>query len=457
VNPIKEGQVIELDINNFASGGDGVGRWEGRAVFVPGALPGERVKIKVTRVKKSFARGKLEEVLVPSAARIDPQCRNFAACGGCSLQHLEYEAQLAYKRQIVSDALARIGKITGVPVKPVVGMKCPWHYRNKVHLQVGGKKRNLVLGFFAPGSHRVASLAGCCRLVNRQLNEVVLKLQELLNRFGTEPYHWREKRGLLRHLILRVGESTGEVMAVLVTAPGKWPAGSELARELMNLCPQVVSVIRNINDKPIKVILGRKNIVLAGREFITDRLVGLNFRLSANSFYQVNSTQAARLYRVAREYAGLTGIETVVDAYCGIGTVALYLAGGAARVLGMEVIPEAVCDARENARLNGIKNAEFKTGAVEKLLPHLAREGFRPDVVVLDPPRAGCKKEVLVAISCMRVPRVVYISCSPATLARDLGRMAAMGYGVTEVQPVDMFPWTGHVEAVAKIEHFKER
>lgn len=454
---IKEGQTVELEIDNLAGGGEGVGRWQGRAVFVPGALPGERVRARVARVKKSFARGELEEVLAPAASRIDPECRDYISCGGCDLQHLDYDAQLACKRQVVSDVLARIGKITAVPVHPVLGMPNPWHYRNKVHLQVGGERGNVTLGFFAPGSHRLVTGAGDCRLVNKQLNEVAVLLEELLNRYRVEPYHWKKRRGLLRHVVLRIGESTGEVMAVLVTSPGEWEAGRELARELTDRCPQTVSVVRNVNTKPRQVVLGDKNLVLAGQKFISDRLGGLTFRLSANSFYQVNSYQAERLYEVARKYAGLTGNETVIDAYCGIGTITLYLAGSSLRVVGLESVPGAVADAEENAGLNNIDNVEFRTGRVEKLLPALAREGLQPGVVVLDPPRAGCDKEVLTAISRMKVPRVVYVSCNPATLARDLGRMKDLGYEVKEVQPVDMFPWTGHVECIILIKRAESR
>lgn len=395
--------------------------------------------------------------MAPAAARIDPECRDYTACGGCQLQHLDYKSQLKYKRQNVIDALVRIGKISDVPVHPVMGMDYPWHYRNKVHMQVEGERGRLTLGFFAPGSHRLATGAGYCRLVNRSLNEVAVVVEELINEYQVEPYHWQKRKGLLRHLMLRIGESTGEVMVIPVTAAGTWREGDDMARELMNRCPRVVSVVRNINDKSRNVVLGSKNLVLAGKEFITDRLGGLTFRLSANSFYQVNFVQAERLYTVAREYAGLTGKETVVDAYCGIGTITLYLAGAAFRTLGLESIPDAVSDARENARLNGINNAEFRTGPVEKLLPSLAREGLQPDIVVLDPPRAGCEEVVLTAIARMKVTRVVYVSCNPATLARDLGRLKGLGYRVREIQPVDMFPWTGHVECVVLIKRAESR
>ncbi len=444
--------MIELGINNLAGNGDGVGRWEGMAVFVPGTLPGETVKARIIKVKKSFAIGELEEVLYPAQARIDPECRDFETCGGCQLQHLDYESQLKHKRQNVKETLSRIGKVTDIPIHRVIGMENPWNYRNKVHFQLAGERGNILLGFFAPGSHRLVSAAGSCRLVNKSLNEVAGILQELINKHRVAPYHWGKRRGLLRNVMLRIGEAAGEIMVVFATVPGKWPEAEDLAKDLISLHPRIVSVVRNINTGPRKVVLGNKNRVLMGREYITDKLGGLTFRLSANSFYQVNLTQAQRLYDVAGDYVGLTGGETVVDAYSGTGTIALYLAGSAGRVIGLESVPEAVADARENAKSNGINNAEFRAGAVENLLPNLLQEGLSPDVVVLDPPRAGCEEKVLEAIVGMQIPRVVYVSCNPATLARDLGRLQMRGYGIREVQPVDMFPWTGHVECVALIE-----
>lgn len=454
---IKQGQVIEIAIDNLSSGGEGVGRWNKMAVFVPGALPGERARVRISQVKKSYARGELERLLETTSGRVEPECSDYSVCGGCNLQHFNYESQLVYKRQVVVDVLARIGKIGDVLVHPVIGMDNPWYYRNKVHLQVAGEKENLQLGFFAPGSHNLVSGSGHCRLVNRHLNVVKALLEELLNRYDVEPYHWKNRRGLLRHVMLRVGEATGEVMVVLVTAPGKWPQGQELARELMGCSPRVVSVVRNINNKSRQVVLGNKNQVLGGGEYITEKLNNLSFRLSANSFFQVNTIQAERLCQVALGYVSLTGVETLVDAYCGTGTIALYLVGSASRVVGLEIIPEAVEDAKANALLNGIKNVEFKIGPVEKLLPGLIKGGLKPGIVVLDPPRKGCEKEVLEAICASQVSRVVYVSCNPATLARDLGRLQDCGYRVVEVQPVDMFPWTGHVECIVQIKRAASR
>jgi len=445
---INEGQVIELSIDNLAGGGDGVGRWQGMAVFVPGTLPGERVRARIIQVKKAFARGKLEEVLNPALARIDPECKDFEGCGGCNLQHVNYENQLEYKRQSVYDALVRIGKVSGVTVHPVIGMEYPWHYRNKVHLQVGGEKGHLMLGFFTPGSHRFASRGGTCQLINSKLNEVTVLVEGLLNKYCIEPFKWKKRRGLLRNVMLRIAEATGEIMVVFSTSSEKWCEEEEIAKDLVNRYPGVVSVVRNINNGPRQVVLSSKNLVLFGRKYITDRLGELTFCLSVNSFYQVNSIQAARLYETVKEYAGLTGKELVVDAYCGTGTITLYMAYNAKRVIGLESVSAAVSDARENARINKINNVEYRTGSVEKLLPTLVRESLQPDVIVLDPPRSGCRKEVLEAIAVMQVTRVVYVSCNPATLARDLVVLQERGYQVVEVQPVDMFPWTGHVETI---------
>lgn len=419
---------------------------------MPRALPGERIKARVKQVKKSYARGELEKVLVFAADRINPVCRNYIHCGGCNLQHLDYKSQLEYKKQIVINALVRIGKLEGINVKPVLGMEYPWHYRNKVHLQVEGQKGNLKLGFFAVGSHRIVSHAGNCFLVDKRLNNISIYLQKLLNNYNVEPYYWGKRRGFLRHVMLREGKFTGQVMVVLITVPGKWEEEKHFARDLMQGCPEVVSVIRNINNGPRKMVLGNKNVILAGNDSIKDYLCGLIFNLSANSFYQVNSIQAEQLYKKVLEFTALSGNETTIDAYCGTGTIALYLAQHVSRVIGVESVPSAVLDARKNADLNGINNAEFKTGKVENLMAELAGQGAKPDVVVLDPPRKGCEKKVLQAISSMEVPRVVYVSCDPGTLARDLGRLQDLGYYTAAVQPVDMFPWTSHVECAASIE-----
>ncbi|SHK98364.1 23S rRNA (uracil(1939)-C(5))-methyltransferase RlmD [Desulforamulus aeronauticus] len=447
---VRNGDIIELQINGLGHGGEGVGRYEDMAVFVPGALTGERVKAKLMQVKKSFARAELLAILTKAEQRINPPCHFAHQCGGCQLQHLDYQEQLAHKKSVVESALRRIAKIQNVAVQPTLGMEHPWHYRNKIHLQLKQAGKQIKLGFFAEGSYELAAGLGdqVCLLVDQQINQVVASVEQLINKSGLTVYDWSTKTGLLRHIIIRRGFKTGEMMVVIVTSEERWPKESEWAETLVQRHPEIVSVVRNINTSPDRVILGREDRVLVGKSFITDELNGLQFHISAASFYQVNPQQTEVLYNKVLEMAGLEDKETVVDAYCGIGTIATFLAGHAKQVIGMEIVPAAVEDARKNAELNGITNTEFHTGMVEKLLPHLVSEGLRPDLLVLDPPRKGCEKEVLQAIQEARVPRVVYVSCDPATLARDLGILDSLGYQTIQVQPVDMFPWTGHVECV---------
>lgn len=459
IKGLTEGKEIKLTIDNLNHSGEGVGRWEGMAVFVPFTAPGDRVRARITEVKKNYARAVITGIVEQAAERTDPACDRFGSCGGCRVQHINYGEQLVRKTELVRQSLARIGGLQDVPVKPALGMDDPWHYRNKVHFQVGYRDHRLVLGYYEEGSHRMAGSAGgenslssapdyLCLLVDRELNHLAGKIEEMLNRYGVQPFHWETGAGLLRHVLLRKGAGTGELMAVLVTGPGEWTEEKRFASELAGSVSGVKSVQRHINVKFGRQVLGGRTVTLYGDPFITDRLGELSFSLSAESFYQVNPIQTLTLYRKALEYAGLNGAETVVDAYSGVGAIALFMAGKAGKVAGMELVPEAVRDARVNAELNSINNIEFYEGPVEKLLPRLIRQGLKPDVVILDPPRRGCHVQVLETIAETGVPRVVYVSCDPGTLARDLGKLSGNGYVVQEVQPVDMFPHTHHVETV---------
>lgn len=452
----RPGDLVEVAIHGLGHAGEGVGRVQNLAVFVPGALPGEKIRTKLTQVKKTFARGELVEILQRGTARIESACSLAQNCGGCQLQHLDYQKQLEHKRESVENALTRLGKLEGVPVLPTLGMATPWHYRNKIHLQVhreGGKTK---LGFFQEGSYQLAAGLGqqTCLLVDQRINQVITTLEILLNETSKnqgqvpEPFHWRTQTGLLRHVMIRRGHVSGQIMVVLVTSDQRWPGAKAFAQSLVQHHPEVVSVIRNINTSPERVVLGSENQVLAGQETILDTLNGLTYKISATSFYQINSAQTEVLYNKALELADLRGDELVVDAYCGIGTIATFLARHARQVIGLEIIPTAVEDARENAALNNQTNTEFRLGPVEKLLPQMVQRGLKPDLVVLDPPRKGCDTAVLEALAQSQVPRLVYVSCDPATLARDLGMLDQLGYQTQMAQPVDLFPWTSHVETV---------
>lgn len=453
--------VIELDISGLNHQGEGVGRWKGLAVFVPLTVPGDRARAVITEVRKNFARGRLQEVMAPSQFRRETQCSYAVECGGCQLQQIDYQQQLELKAGLVKESMRRIGKLDGVEVRPVLGMDDPWHYRNKVVFQVRGTEQ-AVLGLYESGSNVLGAapfssgdeLATCsgCRLVNRELNLVAAQVQDLLRLNRVAAWDGSSHQGLMQQVMLRRGLGTGQIMVALITGPGPWAGAGELAAAIKERCPDVVSVVRIIRSSRAGREKLENTVLLAGRPHIIDRLAGLQYQISPTSFYQVNSVQTSVLYHRVLAYAALTGPEKVLDAYCGVGTIALYLSRRAGRVLALEVVTEAVRDAIINARLNGITNVEFTLGDAAKVMPALAGNGFKPDCVVLDPPRRGCAPEVLEAVAGMSPARVVYVSCDPGTLARDLARLVPLGYRVAEIQPVDMFPHTAHVESVCLLE-----
>lgn len=448
--PVRPGQSIEVAIHGLGHDGEGVGRYEGLTVFVPGGAPGDRLAVRVIEVKKSYARASLERVVEPSPHRVTPSCPVVGECGGCQLQHIAYDAQLDLKRQQVVDALERVGKLTDVTVHPTLGMEEPRSYRNKAQFPVGYRAGRVVAGFFAPGTHRIVDIDQC-EIQHPLGNQIMQEVKALARIYGVRIYDERTHTGILRHIVARVGRGTGEGMAVLVTNGREFPHGEEIAAGLMERIPGLVSVVQNINPIQTNVILGRESRVLAGKEHITDYIGDLKFNISPVSFFQVNPAQTEVLYGTALAYAGLTGKETVLDIYCGIGTISLFLAKQAREVIGIEWVREAVADARENAERNGVSNVRFITGDAAVEVPRLAEEGVRADVIVLDPPRKGSDEPVLEAMARVRPERIVYVSCNPASLARDLGRLQALGYRTLEVQPVDMFPQTAHVECVARL------
>jgi 23S rRNA (uracil1939-C5)-methyltransferase len=443
--PVRPGETITVPIHGLGHSGEGVGRHEGLTVFVPGGAPGDTLRVKVTEVKKNYARGNLVEVVEASPDRVVPICPVVGECGGCQLQHIAYPAQLELKRQTVVDALERLGKLQGVTVHPTAGMDTPWSYRNKAQYPVGTRSGKVVAGFFAPGTHRIVDIEQC-EIQHPLGNQIMLVVKELAQKYGVPIYDERTHKGVLRHVLARVGRGTGEAMAVLVTNGPELPSGKKIAADLMERLPGIVSVVQNINPEQTNVVLGRKNKLLAGKEQIIDYIGDLEFAISPVSFFQVNPAQTEVLYGKALEYAGLTGSETVLDIYCGIGTISLFLARQAREVIGIEIVPPAIENARENAERNGVANARFICGDAAVEMPRLAEDGVTADVIVIDPPRKGCDEPVLQAMAAMGPRRIVYVSCNPASLARDLGILEGLGYKTLEVQPVDMFPHTAHVE-----------
>ncbi|BDG61245.1 23S rRNA (uracil(1939)-C(5))-methyltransferase RlmD [Caldinitratiruptor microaerophilus] len=445
--PVRPGETVTVTVTGLGHAGEGVGRAGGFALFVPGALPGERVEARVTEVHPRYGRAELMRVLDPSPERVPPPCGVYARCGGCQLQHLDYAAQLREKRQRVRDALERIGGLRGVTVHPVLGMADPWWYRHKAAFPVGWAGGRAVLGFYAPGTHDIVDVVEC-RIQHPLASRVLAEARELIRERDVSVYDEAAHRGDLRHVLVRVSHATGEALVVLVTARREVPGLAEMAAGLIARVPGVASVWQNVNPARTNVILGPENVHLAGRPRITERILGLEFRISPVSFFQVNPAQAEILYERALAYAGRGPRDVAVDLYAGTGTISLLLARDWGSVHGVESVPEAVEDAWENARRNGVTNVRFHAGEAEEILPRLWREGLRPRAVVLDPPRQGAARTVLEAAAAMGPERIVYVSCNPSTLARDLAILAGLGYRTVEVQPVDMFPHTAHIEAV---------
>ena len=443
--PVQRNDDITLTIDALGAEGQGIGRVDGYAVFVPGALPGERVRAHIIKAGSGFGVGKLMGIEAPSPERIIPSCAIFTTCGGCTLQHMEYGAQLAYKRKVVEDALGRIGGLKEVCVSPVLAMDDPWRYRNKGSFPLANVGARVETGFFSPRSHRLIPMQDC--LIQQQnVLQAAFAVRDWANTHDVPAYDEQTGKGLLRHVVARASR-TGEVMAIVV-ATGTLPHRQALLEILQQRIVGLVSVYLNIQKANSNVILGDDYRLLWGEEKIEEQLCGLTFSLGPASFLQVNPVQTERLYTTALDLLALTGGERVVDAYCGIGTITLLLAKSACEVIGIENVPQAVEDARRNAERNGIHNARFLCEESEAALPRLLSEGHAFDALVMDPPRKGADEAFLRAVIDSEVRRVLYISCNPATLARDCRILIDGGYTVQAVQPVDMFPHTVHVETV---------
>jgi len=447
---MERGQKIELLITDIAAGGDGVGRYDGMAVFVPHTCRGERVLARINRVKSGCAYGELCTVLEPADVRRQDFCPSAGLCGGCDFAHMAYSEQLLVKQKIVSDALTRIGGFTDVAVSETLPAPRQERYRNKMVFPLGvDKKGQPVGGFYAPASHNIIPLSDCRQgdaAASGWLKEVLAFLKET----NTSMYNENTRRGLARRVFVRLAEGTREAMVVLTATADTVKQTDKLVKRLLSVKTeyQLKSIILNIHKEPDNLLLGKKNRVLFGREYIVDTLGDLRFHISPHSFYQINAPQTKRLYETALSLADLSGDETVLDLYCGIGTISLFAAKKAAHVIGVEVVPQAICDAKENAERNHIKNTEFIVGKAEDVAPELAARQNNPTVIFLDPPRKGADIKALHAILQMAPEKIVYVSCNPATLARDAKILAEGGYVLRKAIPADMFPNTSHVEAV---------
>lgn len=442
--PLNRNQDIQLEITALGSQAQGIGRVDGFTVFVPGALIGEQVDAHIIKPEKNYAVGKLTSVVRPSPDRCEPRCPVYDRCGGCSLQHMSYEAQLKFKRQTVYDALKRLGGVSEPNVLPTLGMDEPWRCRNKGAFPFAQIEGKVCPGLYARRSHRLVKTADCL-IQHQSIVSAVLAVSEWANDNGVSAYNEETHTGTLRHAVARTAQSG--VMAVVVTT-GALPHSDKLIEVLKLRVPQLKSVIHNVNPADTNVILGNEFKCIWGEERLIDDVCGIKVKVSAASFLQVNPIQTEKLYSAALEYCALTGDEEVIDAYCGVGTISLLLARRAKHVTGVEIVEQAIADARENAAMNGITNVDFYAAAAEQRIPALLDAGLRPDVVVLDPPRKGADKALIDAVAAASPARIVYVSCDPATLARDVKLICESGYALVKAQPVDMFSQTEHVETV---------
>ncbi len=446
--PINRNDEIVLCIDSMGSEGQGVGRYEGMAVFVPFALPGEVIKAHIIKVTSSYAVGKLVDIIKHSTDRVVADCPYFTKCGGCMLRHMSYAAQLEYKRRQVADAMERIGGFTGLEVKPTVGMNNPQRYRNKGAFPLASCGGAIYPGLFVPRSHRIIPITDCL-IQNENTMRAVNAVREWANANGISAYDEKTQKGILRHIVVR--STTGGTMAVVVTN-GELPQKEKLIDMLKAAVPDLQSIIHNINDRDTNVIMGDINKTIWGSAYTLERLCKLDFSVSAESFLQVNTEQACKLYDIAIDSLEIKPTELAVDLYCGIGTITLMLAKKSAKAIGIEIVDSAIHDAAENAVRNGLSNVEFICATAESALPKLVASGIRIDALSLDPPRKGVDIKALEAIIQSGVQRITYVSCNPATLARDCKILCSAGYEIRMIQPVDMFPMTAHVETIVLLQ-----
>lgn len=461
----KVGDRIEIEIEDIAAGGEGVGKVDGFVLFVPGAAPGDRLEVELVALKKKYGRGRIVKIVKPSRRRVKPPCPVYEACGGCQFQHLDYDSQLTIKTKMVRDAIEHLGSLDGVEIKPCKGMKTPWAYRNKALMMVAGRpylqskmaapgeppaqRLRPYFGFYAQRTHRVVPIDECL-IQSSENNHLLQSARNMVERLQWEPFSETTGKGLLRYVVARTTRR-GESLLILVASQPNLPHIKEFLSDVRRRVPNLKGVMVNLNPHPTNVVLGSTTRVVWGQDHLLEEVGGLKFRISPTSFFQVNTWGLETIYKCLDEALPIHRKDAVLDMYCGVGSMALYLARRARRVVGIDSCAPAIEDAIINSDLNELKNTFFAAGATEKVLPRLYQQGERFAAAVLDPPRKGCAPEVLNTVHRMRIPKLVYISCNPATLARDLGILKDLGYRTDGVQPIDMFPQTYHVESVATL------
>ena len=448
---IKKNEIYDIQIDAQGSEGEGIGRIDGFTVFVKNAVEGDVVNAKIIKVNKSFAFAKIEKIITPSPYRSEPKCSVYNRCGGCNFMHISYEKQLELKNKRIFDALTRIGGCKDINLPELIGMDEPYYYRNKTQLPVGtDKSGNVITGFFAPRTHSICAVDECVCAPKIQ-KTVTDTIKSFMKKYNISAYDEENHKGIVRHIFMRTSKR-GEVMVVIITNALDLSHSNELVDMLKENVASLVSVVQNINMDKTNLILGKNNITLYGSDTLIDSIGDLTFNISPLSFYQINAIQTQKLYNTALEFASLTGNETVFDLYSGIGTISLFMAKHAKKVLGFEIVPDAVEDAKKNAKQNNIENAHFYCGPVEKTVVEIYNAGQRADVIMLDPPRKGADEITLETIIKTAPKRIVYVSCNPETLARDVKFLRENGgYDIKKVQGVDMFPHTNHVETVVML------
>ncbi|RIL39206.1 23S rRNA (uracil(1939)-C(5))-methyltransferase RlmD [Staphylococcus equorum] len=451
MNAIQKNEIIEGKVIDLTHEGHGVVKLDRYPIFVPNALINETIEFKVIKVKKNFAIGKLLEIKKESEERVEPPCVYYHKCGGCQLQHMTYQAQLNMKKEQVVNLFHRKADFKDTIIHDTIGMDNPWFYRNKSQVPVGKNNENKVItGFYRQRSHDIIDMDEC--LIQDNMHQDVLNQLKLwFNELNISIYNERKKQGLMRHVVIRTGHHSRELMVVFVTNGKKFKQSDVLTEKLVAAFPEIVSVKHNVNDTHSNVIMGETSYMLYGKDEIQDTLSDVTFKISDQSFYQINSIQTEKLYQRAIEYAELKGEETILDTYCGIGTIGLYMAPKAQHVYGVEIVPEAIADAKQNATLNQFENTTFVCGKAEEVILKWKAQGIKPDVVMVDPPRKGCDETFLETLLELNPRKIVYISCNPSTQQRDAQQLAQR-YKLTQITPVDMFPHTTHVETVAQFE-----
>ena len=440
--------IITLTLTGMTSEGSAVGHCNGMAVFAAGGAIGDTVSAVVIKVKKTYAIAKIIDIITPSASRIKADCVAFPSCGGCVYRHINYQSELKIKHQFVADCMRKIGGFNDLPIDDTVSNRVTDGYRNKCELPVGTDRNGrIITGFYSYHSHRIIECDNC-RLHNSVFSDINRIFKDWANEYHLTAYDENTKKGLLRHLYIRRAEVTGEICVCIAATKKNISHIDELIKGLVSYSADIKSIIINVNKKDTNVILGDECVTVYGDSFIYDVLCGLKIKLSVKSFYQINRAQAEKLYAIAKEYAQLDGTQTVIDLYCGAGTIGLSCADAAKQIIGVELIPQAINDANENARINGITNARFICADAQNAAIKLKNEGVKPDVILLDPPRKGLTSELIKTCCDMLPQRIVYVSCNPATQARDLAEFYKLGYKTERVTPVNMFPRTSHVETV---------